>query len=185
MSKKAEPKSKKNDDAAARTAGQQQAQITAPLPTGCVNICEFVNQKFKTAHTLQPMPESQIDVVTKNTMASNGETLGKVTYKKVDVRIIYVDDYQRHELQNAQIDRLIPIFNINKTGAIMLSYRKRPPDWIFTPIQSGVEFYLCSVTSERSIGQAGAVSPCRGGPCFFPGSAWRVGREKSKKMEVR
>lgn len=153
MSKKTEPKNKKDDkaNAAVQAANQQQAQTTAPLPASYVNICEFVNEKFKTAHTLPPMPEPQVDVVTKNTMASNGETLGEVTYKKVDVRTIYVDDYQRHELRNARMGRLIPVFDINKTGAIMLSYRKRPPDWIFTSIQSGVEFYLCSITSERSI----------------------------------
>ena len=157
MNKKTEPKNKKNDDAAARTVGQQQAQATAPLPTGCVNICEFVNQKFKTAHTLQPMPESQVDVVTKNTMASNGETLGNVTYKKVDVRIIYADNYQRHKLRTSRMNRLIPIFNINKTGAIILSYRNgrfvciNGFHRVTGAIANGEEYLMAAIYTDETI----------------------------------
>ena len=157
MNKKTESKNKKNDDAAARTVGQQQAQATAPLPTGCVNICEFANKKFKTAHTLPPMSEPQIDVVTKNTMASNGETLGKVTYKKVDVRTIYVDMYQRHKLRNARMGRLIPIFDINKTGAIMLSYRNGH-FWCFEgmhrvvgAVANGEEYLMAAIYTDETV----------------------------------
>lgn len=157
MNKKTESKNKKNDDAAVQAANQQQAQTTAPLPASYVNICEFVNQKFKTAHTLQPMPESQVDVVTKNTMASNGETLGNVTYKKVDVRIIYADNYQRHKLRTSRMNRLIPIFDVNKTGAIILSYRNgrfvciNGFHRVTGAIANGEEYLMAAIYTDETI----------------------------------
>lgn len=119
MSKKAEPKNKNKKTPKASTV----PTINLPVNKGLVNLCEFTNEKFHNDHCLGILSEAEISLLTQNTMASNGERLGHVVYKKIDVRTIYVDTYQRHKRKRSNMGKLIAIFNIDKTGVILLSYR--------------------------------------------------------------